>query len=46
MRFVVAGLVTFWIVVFSLEAQQQPDTPKAQQDSPAGKIAWQYDTAG
>jgi hypothetical protein len=45
-RLLGAGLVTFWIGVSLLEAQQAPDTQKAQLDSPAGKIAWQYNTNG
>jgi len=45
-RLVVAGLVTFWVGVSSFDVQQPADTQKAQPDSPAGKIAWQYDTGG
>jgi len=46
MRLAATGLVTLWIGVPSLAPQQLADAQKAQQDSSAGKIAWQYDTGG
>jgi hypothetical protein len=46
MRLVVASLATFSIGVSWLGAQQPPDARNTQKDSPAGKVAWQYDTGG
>jgi hypothetical protein len=46
MRLVLASLAMFSIGVSWLGAQQPPDARNTQKDSPAGKVAWQYDTGG
>jgi hypothetical protein len=45
MRLVAASFVMFLIGVSPLQTQQPLDTVNTR-ESPAGKIAWQYDTGG
>ena len=45
-RRLIVKLALFSIGVAWLGAQQQPDARTAQIESPAGKVAWQYDTGG
>jgi hypothetical protein len=46
MRLMVAGLVVLCMAVAWLGARQPHDSGDMQNESTAGKIAWQYDTGG
>jgi hypothetical protein len=45
-RLRVVKLAMFSIGVAWLGAQQLPDAQSTQKESPAGKVAWQYNTGG